>query len=229
MGILVNALAIVAGSLIGSFTKKKIGTGSFSIFGICVSIISLVSFIENVFEVSEGELVGRSLYVVVISLVLGWGIGELLRLDCGLCAFCGKQNTRYSGLVDTVVFFGIGGLQICGPILLAVSGDSSQLYLKSAIDLPFSVMFGAIYGRSVALSAIPVALVQTVIAVSAYFLGDFISPDMLKGLCSVGYVILFFSGFNMLVDETKKIKSVNMLPAIFVVILINLILPLLER
>ena len=146
-----------------------------------------------------------------------------------LRSFCGKQNTRYSGLVDTVVFFGIGGLQICGPILLAVSGDSSQLYLKSAIDLPFSVMFGAIYGRSVALSAIPVALVQTVIAVSAYFLGDFISPDMLKGLCSVGYVILFFSGFNMLVDETKKIKSVNMLPAIFVVILINLILPLLER
>ena len=159
---------------------------------------------------------------MVFSLIIGWTLGEWLRVDDKLSTLAGTKNVQLNAFIDASVFFGIGGLQICGPILLALGGDSSQLYLKSVIDCPFVLMFGAIYGKAVILSSVPVALLQILIAFIAYLSGAYISDDMFGQLCSVGYIILFFSGFNLLCEKKHKIKNVNMIPAILVIILFNI-------
>ena len=221
MGILANVGVIVLGGFIGSFLKKEISVKKFAIFGICVAIISLVSFIENVFEVSGTGLKSSRLYVVVFSLIVGYFIGEVLKLEEKVGGISKKIHAT-SGVVETTVFFAVGGLQISGPILLGVSGDSSLLFLKCAIDFPFAIMYGALFGKSAALSSIPVGIIQVLIAGVAFLAGAFVSAEMLAQLCAVGYVILFFSGFNMLTDAENKIKTVNMLPSIPLVIIINL-------
>ena len=76
----------------------------------------------------------------------------------------------------------IGGLQIAGPILLAVNGDNTQLYLKAIVDFPFAFLMGAAYGKVPMLSCIPVAAIQGLVAVAAYFCGNFISQSMLMSL-----------------------------------------------
>lgn len=221
MGILINGAVIALGALLGSIFKSYAVFKSNSIFGISVMLISLGGVVENVFTVKDNTITAEHLYVVALMLTLGYFVGEWLKLDERLSALSFSESSSLNGFIDATVFFGIGGLQICGSILLAKTGDSSQLILKSIIDLPFSLMFGAIYGKAVMLSAIPVALVQVLIATVAYHLGDFISTSMIAELNSIGFIILFFSGFNMLTDTKHKIKNINMIPAIFAVIIYN--------
>ena len=134
------------------------------------------------------------------------------------------ESLEKNGFIDSVLFFGIGGLQISGPVLYALEGDNFQLILKGAVDLPFALMLGATYGKKVSLSAFVVAFAQIVIAVLAYLAGSFISDNMLSQLCSLGYLILFFSGFNMICSSKNKIKNVNIIPGIFLIIIYNVVL-----
>ena len=225
MGILVDAVAIALGAIIGGFIKKEISIKKFAIFGVSVGIIALVSFIESVFEIRDTALKSEHLYVLVFALVVGYFIGEISKLDKKTIKNPTEQR-RKNAFVQASIFFIVGGLQISGPILLGANGDSSLLYLKSGIDFPFAIMFGAIYGKSSAISALPTALIQLVIALIAHVAGDVISEQMLSQLCSVGYVILFFSGMNMLSDKEQGISTVKMLPSIPIIIIVNLILSL---
>lgn len=181
-------------------------------------IISVVSFFENILDVEEMSLKSNSLLVIVFSLLLGNIFGELFSSK-----FESPEKSR-NAIVDSVIFFGVGGLQLCGPVLLATDGDSSQLILKSLIDFPFALTFGVMYGKKVALSAIPVAIIQLLIFLLTLILKDFMTPPMIKQLCSMGYIILFFSGFNMICDEKYKINNTNMLIGIMFVIIYNVIL-----
>ena len=60
MGILANALAIGLGGLIGCIIKKELPVKKFAIFGVCVAIISLVSFFENVYQVVKKIPYGKT-------------------------------------------------------------------------------------------------------------------------------------------------------------------------
>ena len=150
-----------------------------------------------------------------------------MRLEDRIYSLPRTQNATQNGLVDSVLFFGIGGLQISGPILYALTGDSFQLVLKGFIDFPFALMLGATYGMKVSFSAFAVLSGQLIIAAITYCFGDFFSSDLLCQLCSVGYLILFFSGFNMICSPKNKVKNINILPGIFLIIIYNVILEVL--
>ena len=224
MGILVDAASIVIGGLIGGKFKQKITFQSNSAFAIGVMLISLVGFLEKLFLVSEGGISSDHIVVVVLALIGGCAIGDWLRLEERLSGLAGKHASSLSGIIDATLFFGIGGLQISGPILLALQRDSFQLYLKAVIDFPFALMMGATYGKRISVAAIPVAFLQVLIAIAAYFAAPFLGDDLLRQLCSLGYIILFFTGFNMVCGSANKIKNINMIPGIFIIILYHVIL-----
>ncbi len=223
MGILADALAISIGCLLGSLFKNKFSFKNNTTFAIGVMLISIVGLFENIMAVSDGGIRGEHTVTVVIALVLGCLIGDKLRLDERLSALGKSKNSETNGFIDATLFFGIGGLQISGPILLALEGDSFQLILKAVIDLPFAMMMGATYGKRTVLSSIPVALLQAGIAGAALLAGDFISSEVLKQLCSIGYIILFFTGFNMVSGTQNKVKNINMIPGILLIVIYNII------
>ena len=224
MGIIINFLAIAAGGLIGSLLKKKINFQNFSVLGIGIMIISLVGFFENIYDVADANLKSSNLTVVVISLIIGTFAGEALHIGDKLGNLPRKGNESFNSFLDAVFFFGIGGLQISGPILLALNNDSSQLILKSMIDIPFAVMFGICYGKVTSLSAIPVAILQVVIALLAYCAKDFLGGAAVDQLCAFGYIVLFFTGLNMVCDIKNKINNTNMLFGIVIILLFNTVL-----
>ena len=224
MGILADAAAIFFGCLIGSIAKIRISDGCMRIFGIAVAIMSIVGFAENTFVIEDGAIGSRGIYVVVFSLLLGYLISEWVKPERFLSQRRAGQSTAHSGFIDAAIFFGVGGLQISGPILLALAGDSSQLYLKAVIDLPFALMYGAIYGRRTALSALPVAAIQLAIALIAYALGGAIGESMVGVICSLGFIILFFSGVNMFSDGRSKINNTGMIFSIPIAIAAELLL-----
>lgn len=223
MGIIINALVISLGGILGGIFKSKVSIKSFDVLGIGVMIISVVGFLENIFTISDAAFKSESLILIVLCLLIGAFIGEHLHIESNLSRLTTAKNTSFNGIMDATLFFGIGGLQISGPILLAINGDSSQLLLKSAIDLPFALIFGATYGKSTGFSAIPVGLLQVVIFVAALLARSFFSPALIAELCALGYIILFFTGFNLISGKKYKINNTDMLPGIFVIILYHII------
>ena len=229
MGIVANALTIMLGGFLGSKRKVKDSTHNYHILGIGIMIISLVGFFENVYNVQGEKVVSENLLVVIFSYLLGSKIGELLRVEDKLSHLGSTDNASFNAFLDTALFFGVGGLQISGPVLLAVNNDNSQLLLKCFVDAPFAIAFGATYGRVVSLSALPVAAIQIAVALTAYFFSSFFSNEMTAQLCAMGYIILFFSGFNLMTDGKQKVNNTNMLPGIFLVVLFNVIMNIMER
>ena len=94
------------------------------------------------------------------------------------------------------------------------------------IDFPFAIMFGISYGKKTAFSAIPVAIIQILIAALAMVFGQFLDASVIRQLCAMGYIILFFSGLNLM--NKTKINNVNMILGIFMILLYHIILQLLR-
>ena len=223
MGILADALSISFGILIGGLLKNKIKLKSNQYFAIAVMLISLLGFMENVFTVSGSRISGGDTTVIVLSLVAGAILGDALHLEERISNVGKGGNACKNGMLDAVFLFGIGGLQISGPILLAVTGDSSQLYLKAIVDFPLALLTGATYGCFAALCSLPVALMQMAVCGVAYLFGALISESLLMSLCAMGFVILFFTGLNMLGSGNNRIKNVNMVPGVLFVIIFHIL------
>lgn len=226
MGIIMNVLSIVTGSLFGNIFKEHIKFKNFTVFGIAIMIISIVGFFENIFDVNGMILKSNDLLVVVFALIIGTILGDAIQLETKINNISSYLNDSFTAFIDATIFFGVGGMQICGPIMLATVGDNSQLIIKSLIDFPFALMFGISYGKKVLLSSIPVAVVQVIIVLLTILSKTFFDTTVIKQLCAMGYIILFFSGFNLICESKYKINNVNMIIGIFIILLYNVLLKL---
>lgn len=223
MAFIINACSIVLGGMLGGAFKKRVDIKNLFALSMGIMLISIIGVFENIVSISGGRIVGEHTVVVSIALILGYYIGDVLKLDDRLQKLSNESNKEKNGLVESILYFGIGGLQISAPILYVLEGNSFQLVVKSVIDFPFALIFGATYGKRITLSAIAVTAGQLIIGALAYCLGDFFSSDLLCQICSLGYIILFFTGFNMICPHQNKIKNINMIPGIFLIIVYNLI------
>ena len=229
MGIVLDGISIALGCLVGSKLRRKTHRGGYQTLGIGIMIVSLVGCLENMFLVDGNTISGVNLLTVLFAYLAGSWVGEGLRLEARLSDLGKTDNASLNAFMDTALFFGVGGLQISGPIALAMNGDNSQLFIKSFVDLPFALAFGGAYGSKAALAAIPVAALQLLILwIARLTLGEF-GDSMIQQLCAMGYIILFFSGMNLMTDGKHRIPNINMLPGILLVIIINMVLNLAER
>ena len=221
MGILANAIVIVIFSYLGSRIAGRNFNRYDRVLGIGIMVLSLVGFFENIYSVQGHNIISQNLIVVLLAYMIGYIIGDVLHLDTQLSRLGNTKSKTLNAVIDTTLYFGIGGLQISGPIALALQNDNSQLFLKSFIDIPFSLIFGATYGAIAALSALPVALIQLAIAVIAYLSADFFSAELNMQLCALGYLILFFTGFNLITDQKHRVDNINILPGMLLIIVYN--------
>ena len=221
MGILADALVIGLGGLFGSrFRHYQIGHYT---IGIAVMMVSLVCFLENMFNVDGTRLSTDNLIIVLLAFLIGSKIGEAIRLEDRLSNLGKTDHPSLNAVIDASLFFGIGGMQISGSVALALNHDSSQLLIKSLLDAPFALIFGASYGKVTGLAAIPVAVLQIAIAAAAYASSSLFDAALTQQICAMGYVILFFSGFNLMSDGKMKIRNINMLPGILLILAFHIV------
>lgn len=221
MGILINVSVILFGGFLGGKLQKFVKKEYSYTLGIGIIIVSLVGFFENVYNVKSNKLTSGNLVILIMAFIIGSIIGKTIHLEDRFSNLGKGSNTSLNAIVDTFLFFGIGGFQILGPIALATNGDNSQLILKSVIDIPFAIIFGATYGKITALAAIPVGMVQVIIFLAAKVFQSFFTEHIVAEICAMGYIILFFSGFNLLSDIKHKISNIDMLPAVILILIIS--------
>lgn len=222
-GTLVNAAGIVIGGLIGTLLKKGIkdsyAASINKALGLAVLVIGINGIISNMITVENGKLSSSGELLLVVFLVIGTFAGELLKLDERFSRFCkgieSKFNTEgfSAGFVNGTALFCIGAMAIVGSINDGLRGDSSVLFVKSALDFVSAIIFGSTLGWGVIFSAIPVLLYQGGISLLAGALSGVLQGELLVQICSVGYAIIMAIGFNFLLKE--KFRTLNMLPALF--------------
>jgi hypothetical protein len=240
-GTIVNALAVLAGSavglgltwLAGRFSgllpagSAKLGERLQTIImqgvALCVLYLGISGSLQN----------GNSL-ITILSMVVGAIIGELLDLDKRmqhLGDWVQKKTERLStgggkasiseGFVTASLLFCVGAMAIVGALNDGLTGDHDMLFAKSMLDGISSIVFSASLGIGVAFSAVAVFLYQGLIAVLASFLSPLLDPNtVIPEMTCVGSLLIVALGTNML--GITKIKVMNLVPAIFLPILLCL-------
>jgi uncharacterized protein len=219
LGSVANAAAIIVCGIIGSFLKK----GMPKRFGDLV--IAALGFFTLMLGVSFAMKLEHPL-VVIFSLVIGAGLGEWIDIEKRMDNFGNKVQDRLKGFkgnfsqgfVTASLLFCVGSMAIMGSLQSGLANNHDTLYTKAVMDGVISVVFASTMGIGVAASALPVFIYQGAITLLAAFLQPYLSAAVVLEMTAVGGILLVGVGFNIL--EIKRVKVGNLIPAIFLPIII---------
>lgn len=234
-GTTINALAIVIGGLLGVVFKKgikqSVSESLNKALGLSVIVLGFNGVVSSMFTVGDGGALSSSgELLLIVSLVLGTFIGEVIDLDRRLASLSGivEKKLKLSGFAQSFVngtlIYCVGAMAIIGALNDGLRGDSSVLLIKSLLDGISSLVLGATLGIGVIFSAISVFIYQGAIALLAGSLESVLAGELLLQICAVGYCLVACIGINFL--GAPRIKVANMLPALLVPIVWNLIYPI---
>ena len=215
LGVIVNALAVVLGSVLGLLLKKgfpeKIVTPVMTAVGLCVIYIGL-----------DGISCGENALVIIISMVLGVIVGTLLNIDGKFNSLgtkmenkldkSGEKGTFAKAFVNSTLLFCVGAMAIVGSINAGLKGDNSVLFTKSLLDLISSIVIASTLGIGVLFSSISVLVYQGVIVLLAEVLSPVLTETAINEMSCVGYLLIIALGLNMI--GVTKIKVADFIPAI---------------
>ena len=219
LGVTVNALAIILGTLLGylfkRILKKDVQDVIMQAMGISVVCIGIMDMLEV-----KGNI--TMILVLIISLAIGGAIGALCKIEYRLEQLGeylqhklskDENSTLGEAFTSSVLVFCIGAMFVYGSIM-AGAGDNSTLYVKSILDGTVAMILASSLGWGVALSAVPVFVGQGAIALCAGLLNPLLVayPDVRIMLTSIGGVLVMCIGINLL--KIRKIRTADMLPAI---------------
>jgi uncharacterized protein len=227
IGTIVNAIAIILGSLLGLLFRSGIPDRFKTTIMQGLSLVVILIGIKT-------ALVADALLVVIVSLAIGSVIGELLRIEDHLedlgrrleKRFSNRQDSVARGFVTASLMFCVGSMAIVGSLESGLTGNHQTLFAKSTLDGIASIIFASTMGIGVLFSAIPVLLYQGFITLTATFIKPLLIPSVIAEMSATGGLLITAIGLNLL--GLMRIRIGNMLPAIFLPLLYYFIKTLLK-
>ncbi|MDK2885598.1 MAG: uncharacterized protein PWP54_156 [Thermosipho sp. (in: thermotogales)] len=206
---LVNAIAVLIGSLIGIFLRKGIPEKIRKILFYAVGLSTIGLSISMILKTDN-------FLIVLGSMAIGGVLGEILNIE-GTLKKIGdsiKEGDFSTGFVVSSLLFLIGPMTIVGSITAGLTGDGSLIYMKSLLDGISSIVLASLYGLGVMLSSLSVLIVQGSIVILSSKLSFLTQGSYLNNLIAVGGLMVLGIGLKIL--EIKDTRVGNFLPALFV-------------
>jgi len=227
-GSVINALAVIAGSLIGLIIKKRlperITMVAFQVIGLSVLTLGIQMTLQS-----------KNVLIMILSLLLGATLGEALELEDRLQNGLKGLRTRMiergwqfggdhlvEGFLTAFLLFCMGSMAILGAFEEGVGKPPNLLLVKSMMDLVSSIALASTLGIGVLFSAIPLLLYQGGLTLGAFYLNSFISNALIDEITAVGGVLLLGLGFSLL--HLKHFKVFNMIPSLLLVVIFSMFL-----
>ncbi|MEL4023851.1 DUF554 domain-containing protein [Lysinibacillus endophyticus] len=213
IGTIINTLAILIGSAVGSILKKGIKdeyqSALFTAMGFAAVALGVNAVVQNM---------PNSIYPVlfIVSLAIGGLVGTVIDVDAkfnNLVNRFSKSNLS-KGLSTAILLFCIGTLSILGPVESALNNNHTYLFTNATLDLVTSMALAATYGFGIAFAAVVLFIWQTLIYLSAQYIEPFLTDALMTEVSIVGGILILSSGLAIL--GIKETKSLNMLPALFI-------------
>lgn len=218
-GTLINTAAVILGGSLGVIFKKNLPPRLTSIYFQAIGLFTLAIGISMVWEL-------KHILIVVSSLGIGSLIGELLNLEKQtdkLSDYLKKKirigSDRFTeGVVTSFLLFCVGSMTIVGAIQEGTGVSSDLLMTKSLMDFFSAILLASALGIGVVFAAIPLLLFQGSITLLAMYASQFFTPDIIHGLTNTGGILLLGLAINIL--EIKKLRIMNMLPSLLIVVIL---------
>lgn len=225
IGPIINASAVLVGGIGGAALGPRIPERLKDRMPMTFGLASMAMGATMLVKVDK-------LPVMVIALLLGALVGELIYLEKGIGAAATKMNSFISrflpkpkGLseeefldkyVAIVVLFCASGTGIFGSLQEGMTGDSSILIAKSALDLLTGAIFATALGYAVAVIAVPQVIFFMALALGASAIQPLLTGATQGNFSAVGGAIMLATGFR--ICGIKSFPIANMLPALIFVV-----------
>lgn len=230
LGTIVNALAVIAGCLVGLIVKgrltEKMGATIMKGLGLCVIYIGI-----------SGALKGQDTLQMIICIAVGGLIGEILDLDAKLNNLgqiiedkINKHKKRSSkekvsiaeGFVTSSLLFCVGAMAVVGSLESGLQGNHTTLFAKSILDGVSSIIFTSSLGIGVMLSSVTILIYQGAITLLAGCVSTILTDAVITSMSAIGSLLILGLGLNVV--GATDVKVANLLPAIFLPILIDIVM-----
>jgi uncharacterized membrane protein YqgA involved in biofilm formation len=219
----INALAVIVGSLLGLVLRSRIKESFKSIVTVGAGITSMVIGVQMAMSSSKIVYLALSL---IIGGILGtwWGIeGGILALGETLKRTFAKRESGQdfaSGFLNASVLYCIGAMALVGSFKAGAEGDYTLILTKSVMDGFMAIVLTAAMGVGVAFSALSVLVYQGILTLSAVWLKPLVSDLLIRELTGIGGAMVMMIGINLL--GLARLKTANFLPALLLVVLMVL-------
>ncbi len=240
-GTAVNIATVVTGSAIGLLLGQRLPQRTRDTVTDALGLVTLLIGALSAVKVTSASLtdaVGSSAPVLIVlgALLVGGIVGSLLDIEARLEAFGGWLRTRLTGgggrgrradpaepeargrfiegFVTASLVFCVGPLTILGSLSDGLGLGADQLILKAVLDGFAAIAFAASLGIGVMASAVAVALIQGILTLVGFLIGDFLPPAHLDAITATGGLMLLGVGLRLL--HLKQVPVGNLLPALVV-------------
>lgn len=224
LGVWMNPAAVIVGTFIGLVVRGRMTEKMKQIItqalGLCVAVIGI-----------SGAIKTQNSLIMIISVGTGSVIGTLIGIEARLNRLGDKIQKKISSagsdtgaaFVGATLVFCVGSMAVVGSLEAGLSNDPSTLLAKSALDGVFSIVFASTMGFGVALSSVSLLIYQGAIALLAKYIAPFMSESMILEMGAAGSVLIMSIGLNQLGATKKPIPVGDMLPSVFMPVIIILI------
>lgn len=237
LGAIINFIAVVLGAGLGLILKHGIPER-------IRDTLTKAMFLSVIFIGITGLSKGENSLVTILSMGIGALIGEAIDIDKHLNRFAeflqdklapvpktsdlglelsggARTKNRFAeGFITCTLLFAVGAMAVVGAFESA-TGDHTILFSKSVIDAIMGCMFATTLGVGCLLAAFPVAIYEAILIGIFYAVGSALPTATINEITCVGSILIISLGTNLL--GLTKIKIANLIPAMFLPILLCLI------
>jgi uncharacterized membrane protein YqgA involved in biofilm formation len=221
-GTLINAGAIIVGSTAGMLLNARLPRRVTDIVFQGLGLFTLYVGFTMASRTSH-------LLLMIFSIVLGSILGELMGLESGMERVSEKLKTRLKssnekfteGMITAFLLYCMGSMTILGAFEEGLGGEPNLLLAKSVLDGFSSVALASALGLGVMFSIVPLLIYQGGLTLLAAQLQELLTEVVVDELSAVGGLLLIGLGINIL--EIKRLRIMNMLPALVIIVVLTLI------
>lgn len=234
LGTMVNVAAILAGSAVGILLKgglpKRFQDTITGAVGLCVIFVGATGALSGLMSVKGTGFETKDTMLMIACMVAGAVLGEWMDIErrleqigewCKAKIPAGHANGAFvDAFVTSSLMYCVGAMAIVGSLEDGLSHNYTTLFAKSIMDGVMAVVFSAAMGIGTAFSVLPVGIYQGSITALAGIVKPYLTDLMIGRMSCIGSVLIFALGLNMALGS--KLKIGNMLPAVFLPILVCL-------
>ncbi|HCO49594.1 MAG TPA: DUF554 domain-containing protein [Spirochaetaceae bacterium] len=225
-GTIINALAVIIGSILGLILRKGIKERYQQIIFAAAGVTSLIIGVQMALKTTH-------LLAFALALIIGGLVGTWINIEGAVMDFGDRLKRRFDrksegstfalGFLNASVLYCSGAMAIVGSFKAGTEGDYSLLLTKSVLDGFMSIIFAGAMGPGVAFSAISILVYQGLLTLVSVWVKPFVTDLMLAELTGIGGALVIMIGLGLL--DIKKFKTGDFLPALVVTILLVLAFP----
>lgn len=237
LGTAVNVATVLLGSGIGLLLGHRLPQRTRDTVTDALGLVTLLIGALSAFQVTSPRLasaVGPSAPVLIVlgALLIGGILGSAVDIERRLNDLGGWLRSRLGGgsgpearfvegFVTASLVFCVGPLTILGSLSDGLGLGPEQLFLKATLDGFAAIAFAASLGVGVLASALAVAVIQGLLTLIGFLLGDFLPDAQLDAITAAGGLLLVGVGLRLL--RIKMVPVGNLLPALLVAPLLVLV------